>query len=76
MSDLVDITVHINENIDPHDRQSIQEEIRQIDGVMVASSSDAKPHLLMFGYDPKRISGQEIVNAILNKGMHAQMITL
>jgi len=76
MTDLVDLTIHINEKVSSDTRTKLQDEMRNMNGIMMASSRDKMPHFLMIGYDPKLINSNEIVHFVKNQGMQAQIIGL
>ena len=73
---MVDITLHINEEVSHELREEMQDILRQMEGVMVAVSQDSKPHLMMVGYDPDMASSMDILNCVRDKGIHAQLIGL
>ncbi|AGA34719.1 hypothetical protein TVNIR_3082 [Thioalkalivibrio nitratireducens DSM 14787] len=73
---MVDVTVHIDETIGAEAREGIQDRLRDLNGVMAASSHDDKPHLLLVEYDPERVSGQEILDTVVGTGVHAELIGL
>ena len=76
MSDIVDLTIHINEEVSHEMREEIQDEIRDMHGVMIATSRDEQPHFLMVGYDPEITSSRAIVDCVKGQGMLAQIIGL
>jgi hypothetical protein len=73
---LVDLTLHIDEEVDHESRERIQDLLREMNGVMVAVSHDNRPHLMMVGYNPDLASSMQILNCVRNNGVHAQLIGL
>lgn len=77
MSDkMVDVTVHIDENVSKEVRGQLEDKLLGMKGVMAATSHDAKPHLMVVEYDPERIQSKEILGAITSSGVHAELIGL
>ena len=76
MANLVDMAIHINEDVSYEARREIQDEIREMDGVMVATSRDEQPHFLLVGYDPSIIESNAILKSVKRHGFHAKLIGL
>ena len=49
---IVDITMHIDENTTHEDRERLRDQLLSKDGVMAAAYLDEKPHLVVIAYDP------------------------
>jgi len=73
---MVDVTLHINEMVEYEKREAIQDELREINGVMVAVSHDEKPHMMFVGYDPLLTNSMDILDCIRNHGLKAQLVGL
>ena len=69
-----DIVIHINENLDSQHRVSLSDKVQQIAGVVSASLHDARPHLMIVGYNPSETRAFEVLSGVRNEGMHAQLI--
>ncbi len=78
MSDIkmVDVTLHIDENIDHASREVMQDKLRALDGVVAAVSRDEKPHLLVVEYNPDRVNSDAILACVQEQGVHAELIGL
>jgi hypothetical protein len=73
---MVDITLHIDEDIDAETRAGLADRLRAIPGVMAASSHHTQPHLMIVEYDPEELSSREILDTVLETGVHAELIGL
>jgi hypothetical protein len=73
---LVDVTIHIDENVDHDQRDAVQDRLRSMGGVVAAASHDERPHLMVVEYDPDRIDSQRILSAVRDAGVHAELIGL
>lgn len=75
-SNMADVTIHIDENVDHDARESIQDRLREMNGVIAASSHDERPHLLVVEYDPERVKSRQLLDTVTASGVHAQLIGL
>ena len=73
---LVDVTVHIDENLSPEQRISVQDSIRALDGVVSVHISSKTPHLTVVEYNPDVMDSQRILKRITDQGAHAELIGL
>lgn len=70
--DINDVVIHVNEALDSHKRQDLEDQMREIDGVIAPRFNDRRPHLMIVAYDPERISTGELLNQVRRQGYHAQ----
>ncbi len=75
-NNMVDVTVHIDENVDAETRGALADKLLSLNGVMAAASHDDKPHLMVVEYDPERVNSSEILSAVKSNGVHAELIGL
>jgi len=73
---LVDLTVHIDENLSPEVRITIDDSIRALDGVVSVHGSSKTPHLTVVQYNPDKMDSQRILKRITDQGVHAELIGL
>lgn len=71
-----DVTVHVDENLDPWRRQEICESLAEIPGVAEVKSPDRTPHLMVVEYDPLTIHSDDILRQLTCRGLHAELIGL
>ena len=76
MTDLVDILVHVDENIDHEHREDLTEKVRGVAGVVAARLDDAKPHLMIVEYDPDTAKSLDILECVKADGVHAELVGL
>jgi len=74
MKNSTDIVVHINENLDEENRQSLTQQTNDLDGVLSASLTDSRPHLMIVGFDPDKTKSMNVLSGVQNTGVHAQLI--
>lgn len=70
----VDVTLHINENMDQHARNQLCDDLLHMMGVNAAEASDAKPHLMIVEYNPDVVSPVLFVEYAKQRGLHMQLI--
>ena len=73
---LVDITVHIDENLSPEQRITVEDSLHALDGVVSVHGSSKTPHLTIVQYNPEVMDSQEILKRITDQGAHAEIIGL
>lgn len=73
---LVDITLHIDENLSTEQRETIEESLRALDGVVSIHNSEKTPHLTIVQYNPDKIDSHNILKRVTDQGAHAELIGL
>ncbi len=71
---LVDLLIHVNETLAAHERNSLEEELRQVRGVVAPRFSGTTSHLLLVAYDPEEADSHSLLNRVKGSGYHAQLI--
>ena len=71
---LVDLTLHIDENLDAAQRETVEDSLRAIDGVISIHNAENTPHLTVVQYNPDETDSQAILQRVTNQGAHAQLI--
>jgi hypothetical protein len=73
---LADVTVHIDQTLDPERRSHIEDALRAVDGVISVHNPDDRPHLSVVEYNPDKTSSAAILTAVTTQGVHAELIGL
>lgn len=73
---LVDVTVHIDEDLSPETRITVEDSLRALDGVVSVHGSSKTPHLTIVQYNPEIMDSQKILKRITDQGAHAELIGL
>jgi len=71
---LVDITLHIDENLSIEQRETIEESLRALDGVVSVHNSEKTPHLSIVQYNPDVMDSKSILKRVTDQGVHAELI--
>ena len=71
---LVDITLHIDENLSAEQRETIEESLRALDGVVSVHNSEKTPHLSIVQYNPDVMDSKSILKRVTDQGVHAELI--
>lgn len=74
MDKMADVTIHIDEAVAVEEREGLQDKLRALDGVLAAASQDDTPHLIVVEYNPDLIDSREILDAVTDCGLHAELI--
>ena len=73
---LADVTLHIDENLNVEQRESIEDSLRALDGVVSVHNSDNTPHLTIIEFNPAVMDSQKILKRVVDQGAHAELIGL
>jgi hypothetical protein len=73
-NNMVDVTVHIDEDTSHDERESLRDKVLAQNGVMAAFFNKDKPHLMMVEYDPAAVSSKEILTIVKGAGVHAKLV--
>ena len=71
---MVDVTLHLDEEVSNEDREEFRDSLLHLNGVMAVASPDAKPHLVTIEYDPDEINSSEFLKTAQARSMHAELI--
>ena len=73
---LVDVTIHVDEDLDTAQRSTVDQQLRALDGVVSVHNADKTPHLVTIEYDPEKLDSTRLLNTVKAIGVHAEMIGL
>ncbi|MCG6867604.1 MAG: ATP-binding protein [Gammaproteobacteria bacterium] len=73
---LVDVTLHIDEDLNAEQRETIKESLRALDGVVSVHNPEKTPHLTIVEYDPDENSSKKILQRVRDQGAHAEIVGL
>lgn len=74
--EMTDVTIHIDETVADKRRIKIADIVRAHKGVMAVAHHDEKPHLMIIEYNPDTVTSQELLQVVLDQGVHAELIGL
>lgn len=75
-TDIVDVTVHIDETLDHARLAAVAERVRQGSGIASAVFHDTRPHFLLVRYDPAQTDVTAVHRLVTEQGVNAEMIGL
>ena len=75
-TNLTDVILHIDEDLDNEQRETIEDSLRALDGVVSVHNSDKTPHLTIVEYDPAVMDSQKILKRVTDQGAHAELAGL
>jgi hypothetical protein len=73
---MVDITLHIDEDTSNEDREKLRDKILGMDGTVAAACHDETPHLMVIEYDPNVVNSSAFVKVAQDNGLHAELVGL
>ena len=71
---MVDVTLHLDEDVSNEDREKFRDSLLGLNGVMAAASPDERPHLVTIEYNPDEINSSEFLKTAQGRGLHAELI--
>jgi hypothetical protein len=74
--DLADVTLHVDESLDPSGLADLEETFRQREGVVSVHVNQNRPHLFVLEYNPEVVRSMDLLSITRYKGLHAELIGL
>jgi len=74
--DVADVGLHITETPTPQELDGIEGGLRKLEGVVSVHCQENNPHLMLVGFNPALLRSTELVEAVANRGFHAQVVGL
>jgi hypothetical protein len=73
---LVDVTVHVDESLGEDKRKELEAGLRALDGTVSVGFAPGKPHLLLVQYNSQRTSSEQVLGCVKSAGVHAELLGL
>lgn len=69
-----DVMVHVNESLSAETRHALEEEMREVEGVISPRFSPNEDHLLEIAYNPDTVNATDLLHKVQSHGYHAQLV--
>lgn len=78
MSDIniVDVMLHIDNNLDTAKREAVEKQLRSVNGVISVHMPDDKSHLVEVSYNPDNVTSMNIQQSIRELAGKVELIGL
>ena len=73
---VVDVTLHIDKDLNATIRAAVDKELRVINGVISVVMPEDKPHLVEVAYNPDVVKAEHIAHSIRELAGHVELIGL
>jgi hypothetical protein len=73
---VTDIAIHLDSALPDDALPGLEETVRREPSVVSACLSPENRHVLLVTYDPDGVSGEELVNRLRDRGVHAAFFGL
>lgn len=73
---VVDVTLHIDNNLSTTVREAVEKELRSINGVVSVHMPADKAHLVEVAYNPDNVQSEHIAHSIRELAGHVELIGL
>ena len=71
---ICDVMIHINETLSKEARSSLENSMREVEGVISPGFNRGKEHLLMIAYNPEKTSTTILLEKARAAGYTAQLV--
>ena len=71
---MADIMLHIDEELNSKEQVTLETQVREQKGVVGLGYHDSKPHLMIVEYNQDMTTPKELLHAVTNFGLHAELI--
>ena len=72
--DFSDLIIHVNETLEANERESLENELRKLNGVIAPRFNKQTPHLLLVSYNPQKIGSSQLLKRVKAHDYNAQLI--
>jgi len=75
---LADITLHIDEELSEDALNSLEDALRERDGVVSVhfNTNAAHPHLAVVEFNPDKVGSRDLLNIVHYQGYHGELVGL
>jgi len=71
---ICDVMIHINESLSKEARSSLENAMREVEGVVSPGFNAGKEHLLMIAYNPEKTNAAILLEKARSAGYTAQLV--
>jgi hypothetical protein len=72
--DISDVMIHIDKNLSADEKHTLEEQMREIPGVIAPRFNPGRDHLLLVAFDPDRVKTSAMLDSVRAVGYRAQLI--
>jgi hypothetical protein len=73
---LADVTLHFIDGLDADQRAAVEQQLRDLDGVVSVHNPEKRPHLTMVQYNTGRLNAAKVLETVRANGHQVDMIGL
>lgn len=71
-----DVMVHVNETLSAEIRHTLEDEMREVEGVISPRFNANEEHLMEIAYNPDMVNAIDLLHKVQSHGYHAQLVGL
>ena len=71
---ITDILVHVRTDLDSEDRNTVEEELREVDGVIAPRFTEYNEHMLVVAYNPIKLNTGGLMKKFVSMGLDASLV--
>jgi len=69
-----DVLLHIDESLNDKELNDVNRDVAFQQGVRTACVSCKDSHLMLIGYDPMQVTSRFILDRVMSRGLHAELV--
>ena len=73
---LADVTLHVDQDLDPAARAELEEKLRARDGVVSVHFNEQRPHLLVCEFVPEKVTTMDLLSIVRFQGYRGELVGL
>lgn len=74
--DIVDLLIHVSPLVSSSERQALEQQLRNIEGVIAPRFNKPGSHLLSIAFNPERVGSRRLLHAVRAAGYQASLVGL
>lgn len=72
--DIVDVVVHVRPSLSVAAQRSLEQRVRELEGVIAPRFNRADGHLLLVAYDPAQLQTTQLLQQVRSAGYDASLV--
>ena len=73
---LADLLIHVHEKLGVTEQEGLEDDLRQVEGVIAPRFNGDNPHMLLVSYNPEATNSYNLLRKVTTKGYGAQLVAL
>ena len=71
---ITDILLHVRTDLEPQDRNTVENKLREVDGIISPHFTENNGHMLMVAYNPAKLNTGGLMDKVTSMGLDASLV--